>query len=71
MKGSLGPSRHRAKHYERQQWSVLKSTIIVKADEIYRQGEVIFGPHINSQWRIIFKWVNGAAEEVEIVDYHR
>jgi len=26
---------------------------------------------INNQWRIIFKWVNGAAEDVEIVDYHR
>ncbi len=25
---------------------------------------------INSQWRIIFKWENGAALEVQIVDYH-
>lgn len=25
---------------------------------------------INSQWRIIFKWVNGDAEDVEIIDYH-
>ena len=25
---------------------------------------------INDQWRIIFKWVNGNAFEVEIVDYH-
>jgi proteic killer suppression protein len=25
---------------------------------------------INSQWRIIFKWENGNAEEVEIIDYH-
>lgn len=25
---------------------------------------------INSQWRIIFKWNNGNAEEVEIIDYH-
>ena len=26
---------------------------------------------INDQYRIIFKWEQGAAHEVEIVDYHR
>lgn len=25
---------------------------------------------INDQWRIIFKWDNGQALEVEIIDYH-
>ena len=25
---------------------------------------------INNQWRIIFKWKNGDAYEVEIIDYH-
>jgi toxin HigB-1 len=25
---------------------------------------------INNQWRIIFKWNNGNADEVEIIDYH-
>ena len=25
---------------------------------------------INGQWRIIFKWNNGSAAEVEITDYH-
>ncbi|MEI6265935.1 MAG: type II toxin-antitoxin system RelE/ParE family toxin [Sphingobacteriia bacterium] len=25
---------------------------------------------INNQWRIVFKWKNGNAEEVEIIDYH-
>lgn len=25
---------------------------------------------INDQWRIIFKWSNGNASEVEIADYH-
>ena len=25
---------------------------------------------VNSQWRIIFKWINGGAEEVQIIDYH-
>jgi len=25
---------------------------------------------INGQWRIVFKWNNGNASDVEIVDYH-
>jgi proteic killer suppression protein len=25
---------------------------------------------INDQWRIIFKWENNHAKEVEIIDYH-
>ena len=25
---------------------------------------------INAQWRICFRWVNGDAGDVEIVDYH-
>ena len=25
---------------------------------------------INDQWRIIFKWVNGNAHAVQVVDYH-
>ena len=25
---------------------------------------------INNQWRICFRWADGAAENVEIVDYH-
>lgn len=26
---------------------------------------------VNDQWRICFRWVDGGAEDVEIVDYHR
>lgn len=25
---------------------------------------------INDQWRICFRWIDGQAEDVEIVDYH-
>jgi proteic killer suppression protein len=25
---------------------------------------------INDQWRIVFRWANSAAEDVDIVDYH-
>ena len=26
---------------------------------------------INDQWRIVFKWENNHASEVEIIDYHK
>lgn len=29
-----------------------------------------YSVRINNRWRIIFKWENGNAFEVEIVDYH-
>jgi proteic killer suppression protein len=25
---------------------------------------------INDQWRVIFRWVNGEADDVRIADYH-
>jgi proteic killer suppression protein len=33
-----------------------------------RQGQ--YSIRINQQWRICFTWQEGAAEDVEIVDYH-
>jgi proteic killer suppression protein len=33
-----------------------------------RQGQ--YSMRINQQWRICFTWQEGAAEDVEIVDYH-
>ena len=32
--------------------------------------KVFYSIRINSQWRIIFKWNNGQASEIEIIDYH-
>lgn len=26
---------------------------------------------VNDQWRIVFKWTNAGAEQVQIMDYHR
>lgn len=34
----------------------------------HRAGQ--YSIRINDQYRICFRWKNGAAEEVEIVDYH-
>lgn len=33
-----------------------------------RRGQ--FSIRINRQWRICFRWDNGHADDVEIVDYH-
>jgi len=33
-----------------------------------RQGQMSL--RINDQWRICFRWRDGGAEDVEIVDYH-
>jgi toxin HigB-1 len=33
-----------------------------------RQGQ--HSIRINQQWRLCFRWVNGNAHDVEIVDYH-
>nr|WP_321467523.1 type II toxin-antitoxin system RelE/ParE family toxin [uncultured Desulfobulbus sp.] len=33
-----------------------------------RKGQ--YSIRINDQWRICFEWINGAAQNVEIVDYH-
>jgi proteic killer suppression protein len=30
-----------------------------------------FSIRVNDKWRICFRWVDGHAEDVEIVDYHR
>lgn len=30
-----------------------------------------FSIRINDQWRIVFQWNDGAADNVEIMDYHR
>ena len=34
-----------------------------------RSGQ--YSIRINNQWRICFKWKENAAQEVEIVDYHK
>lgn len=33
-----------------------------------RKGQ--YSIRINDQWRVCFRWIDGRAEDVEIVDYH-
>jgi proteic killer suppression protein len=34
------------------------------------KGSEFYSIRINDQWRIVFRWNNGHASEVKIVDYH-
>lgn len=41
-----------------------------RLEKLSRKLKEFYSIRINSQWRIIFKWNNGNASEVEIIDYH-
>ena len=34
------------------------------------QGSDFYSIRINDQWRIVFRWIENNAHDVEIVDYH-
>ena len=37
-----------------------------------KQGDLknFYAIRVNAQWRIIFRWVDGSAYDVEFIDYH-
>jgi proteic killer suppression protein len=41
-----------------------------KLEKLHGNLKDFYSIRINDQWRIIFKWNNGNASEVKIVDYH-
>jgi proteic killer suppression protein len=41
-----------------------------KLEKLKGNWNEYYSIRINNQWRIIFKWKNGNASEVEIIDYH-
>ncbi len=41
-----------------------------KLEKLKRTHKAFHSIRINDQWRIIFKWQEGNAYEVEIIDYH-
>jgi len=34
------------------------------------QGSEFYSIRINRQWRIVFRWIDSNAHDVEIIDYH-
>jgi proteic killer suppression protein len=41
-----------------------------KLEKLKGSLKEFYSIRINDQWRILFKWNNGNASEVEIIDYH-
>lgn len=41
-----------------------------KLEKLSGKLKEFYSIRINDQWRIIFRWNNGNAYEVEIIDYH-
>ena len=41
-----------------------------KLEKLKGNQKNFYSIRINNKWRIIFKWSNGNAEDVQIVDYH-
>lgn len=41
-----------------------------RLEKLYGNLKDFYSIRINKQWRIIFKWNNENASEVEIIDYH-
>jgi proteic killer suppression protein len=41
-----------------------------KLEKIKGNLKEFYSIRINNQWRLIFKWHNGNASNVEIIDYH-
>jgi proteic killer suppression protein len=51
-----------------QNWSDLRVPLSNRLEKLH--GSDFYSIRINNQWRIIFRWVDNNAHEVEIVDYH-
>ncbi|MCD4773446.1 MAG: type II toxin-antitoxin system RelE/ParE family toxin [Bacteroidales bacterium] len=41
-----------------------------KLEKLKGRGKDFYSIRINDQWRIVFRWVNSHAHDVEIMDYH-
>ena len=41
-----------------------------KLEKLSGNLKIFYSIRINKQWRFIFKWDNGNASEVEVIDYH-
>ena len=51
-----------------QNWSDLRVPPSNRLEKL--QGSNFYSIRINMQWRIIFRWVDNNAHDVEIIDYH-
>ena len=41
-----------------------------RLEKLAGKGKEFYSIRINDQWRIVFRWENNQAADVEIIDYH-
>jgi len=51
-----------------QNWSDLRIPPSNRLEKL--KGSDFYSIRINDQWRIVFKWIDNNAHDVEILDYH-
>lgn len=51
-----------------QNWSDLRIPPSNKLEKL--KGSDFYSIRINDQWRIVFRWIDNNAHDVEILDYH-
>lgn len=51
-----------------QNWSDLRIPPSNRLEKL--KGSDFYSIRINDQWRIVFRWIDNNAHDVEIVDYH-
>lgn len=51
-----------------QNWSDLRIPPSNKLERL--KGTDFYSIRINDQWRIVFRWIDNNAHDVEIIDYH-
>jgi proteic killer suppression protein len=51
-----------------QNWSDLRIPPSNRLEKL--KGSDFYSIRINNQWRIVFRWIDNNAHDVEIVDYH-
>lgn len=51
-----------------QNWSDLRIPPSNRLEKL--QGSDFYSIMINDQWRVVFRWIENNAHDVEIVDYH-
>jgi proteic killer suppression protein len=51
-----------------QNWSDLRIPPSNRLEKL--QGSDFYSIRINEQWRIVFRWIDNNAHDVEIIDYH-
>ncbi len=51
-----------------QNWSDLRIPPSNRLEKLH--GSEFYSIRINNQWRIVFRWIDNNAHDVEIMDYH-